>query len=156
MASRKRKKTRPAPKRKRARAQATPTPSRQKRVKAPKPLSVSERMAASFGERVERIKTLDTLAREAKKRRSKAAKKGAATRRAKHAAVLELGRMLAYAAEGGASVKRWKALREKWHASKWDLFDAVGQDRERYLDILDDIADEADTDWQIAYGPEPA
>ena len=156
MASRKKKRTRPGKARKRTERKATPTPSRQKRVNAPKPVSLSQRMAASFGERVVRVKALETLKRETTKRRSRAAKKGAATRRAKHAAAIELGKMLAYAAEGGASVKRWKGLREKWHASKWDLFDAVDQDRERYLDILDDIADEADTDWQIAYGPEPS
>jgi len=87
-----------------------------------------------------------------KARRSKAGKKGVAKRKAKAIAVLALTAMLnAYAA--GAGSDTFNKLRPEWHASKWDLYEAVGEDRDAYLSMLEDIAEECDTDWQIAYGP---
>lgn len=87
-----------------------------------------------------------------KARRSEAGKKGVAKRKAKAIAVLALTAMLnAYAA--GAGSDTFNKLRPEWHASKWDLYEAVGEDRDAYLSMLEDIAEECDTDWQIAYGP---
>jgi hypothetical protein len=85
-------------------------------------------------------------------RRSKAGKKGAAKRRAKARAVLALTAMLnAYAAGAPAAV--FNQLRPDWHDSKWELYEAVDEDRDAYLSMLEDIAEECDTDWHIAYGP---
>ena len=89
-----------------------------------------------------------------KLRRSKAAKKGAKKKRARHRAVLALTAMLNIAARGNSG-KEWERIRPEWLDAKWELFDATDGDREAYLDMLDEIAEEADTDWQIAYGPEP-
>lgn len=85
-------------------------------------------------------------------RRSKAGKKGAAKRRAKARALLALTAMLNAAAAGEGS-ETFGKLRPEWHDSKWELYDAVNEDRDAYLSMLDDIAEECDTDWQIAYGP---
>jgi len=87
-----------------------------------------------------------------KARRSKAGKKGAAKRRAKARALLALTAMLNAAAAGEGS-ETFGKLRPEWHDSKWELYDAVDEDRDAYLSMLDDIAEECDTDWQIAYGP---
>lgn len=87
-------------------------------------------------------------------RRVAAARKGVATRRAK-----------ARAAHALAEMQRAKAqdlrgqiaedLYEDWLDAKQELWDATDgdYDYERYLEVLEDIADEADTAWQIAYGP---
>jgi hypothetical protein len=53
----------------------------------------------------------------------------------------------------GAKGPVWDKLRPEAHDAKWQLFEAVDADRSRYLEILDDIADDLDTDWHIAYGP---
>lgn len=123
-------------------------------AKPRKPPSLAARFAAAQPAIRARVLEIRAAEKAEKARRSKAAKKGAATRRAKHRAALVLSQMLDIAARGN-DAKEWRKIRPQWHDAKWELLDAVGSDRERYLDILDDIADEADTDWQIAYGPEP-
>ena len=119
-----------------------------------KPPSLAARFAAAQPAIRARVLELRAAEKAEKARRSRAAKKGAATRRAKNRAALVLQRMLEIAARGN-DAREWDEVRPVWQDAKWGLFDAVESDRERYLDILDDIADEADTDWQIAYGPEP-
>lgn len=148
-----------ARKKKRSTKTATASKARRKAppkrpVKPKKPPSLAARFAAAQPAIKARVLELRKAEKAEKARRSKAAKKGAATRRAKNRAALVLQRMLEIAARGN-DAREWDAVRPVWHDAKWDLFDAVEEDRERYLDILDDIADEADTDWQIAYGPEP-
>jgi len=54
----------------------------------------------------------------------------------------------------GAGDDEWDDIRPDWYASKQELYDAVDEDFDRYAEILEDIADDVDTDWAIAYGPE--
>jgi len=97
-------------------------------------------------------KDIERVKREEHARRSRAAKRGAAVKKAKSRVALAYGAMMnAYARGAGSS--EWNELRPEAHDAKWQLFEALDSDRDRYLEILDDIADDLDTDWHIAYGP---
>lgn len=107
------------------------------------------------------------------KKRSAAARKGWETRResgkkavaaakaqkrvrvqeAKEQADQWLRGMLQLKAEG-AGEEAWVPAREAWQEAKRELYRAVDEDFDRYADILEDIADDNDCDWHIAYGPE--
>jgi len=108
--------------------------------------------AAKKAAETRRRNKVAAIERELRKRRSTAAKKGAAKRRAKARAALALTAML-NAAAAGADAATFNELRPEWHDAKWELYDAVDEDRDAYLALLDDLAEECDTDWQIAYGP---
>jgi hypothetical protein len=93
--------------------------------------------------------------RRREKEREKAAK-AARREQLKHARAevdLQLRAMLQLAAEG-AGERRWKPVRNRFHRAKDELKHALKDSSrgfERYLDILDDIADANDCDWAIAY-----
>jgi hypothetical protein len=101
---------------------------------------------------------------EAARRRHEAAIKGHRTRAAKADVSAALRAMLQLKAEGASEYeweRRWGQkegagvlVRPGWDALKRELYDAVDEDFDRYADILQDIADECDTDWAIAYGPD--
>lgn len=98
-----------------------------------------------------KARELERLKREEHARRSRIGKKAAETRRAKAHVKLAYGALMnAYAR--GASAAEMARLRDQAHATKYDLAEAVS-DRGRYLEILEDIAEDLDTDWHIAYGP---
>lgn len=108
--------------------------------------------AAKQAARTRKARELERIRKEEHARRSRAAKRGAAVKKAKSRVALAYGAMMnAYAR--GAKAGEWNKLRPEAHDAKWQLFDAVDSDRDRYLEILDDIADDLDTDWHIAYGP---
>lgn len=86
--------------------------------------------------------------------RSEAGRKGHRTKLAKRNVVAVLATMVRLAAEGRGE-EDWAETRGDWYESKRELFHAVDDDFDRYAEILDEIADDADVDWAISYGPEP-
>ena len=90
--------------------------------------------------------------RKAYEERQRRARKGHATRRAREHVRTGLERMLNARAEGLGEAD-FRPLRDDFHDAKYELYEALDEDQERYLDILDEIAEEADTDWHISYGP---
>jgi hypothetical protein len=135
--------------------QAKAAATREAEALARKRSAAAKRGAETKRRRAEERAALARAAKRADKlRRSKAAKKGQKTRRARARAVLALTTMLDVAARGNKA-SDWARIKPEWLDAKWELFDAVDSDRERYLDILESIAEETDCDWQIAYGPEP-
>lgn len=98
-----------------------------------------------------KARELERLKKAEKSRRSVIAKKAAEVRKAKTHVALAYGALMnAYAR--GANANEMNKLRAQAHATKYDLFE-VARDRGRYLEILEDIAEDLDTDWHIAYGP---
>jgi hypothetical protein len=90
---------------------------------------------------------------EARRKREEAARTGHRRKRIREQAENALAAMMQAKAEN-AGEDVFGEIRPIWRQAKWDVFEAYGGDRERYLQILEDIADACDSDWDIFYGPE--
>lgn len=110
-----------------------------------------------------------TLARKRARHEARvlAARKGWATKRARREASLALKalrdatvearrRYDAGLLEEGGGEELIAPFRETWHDAKAGLYEALEEDFGDYIDLLDDLADEVDVDWNISYGPEEA
>jgi hypothetical protein len=98
-------------------------------------------------------KRAETLRRkaEAHAKRVEAAKRGARTRKAKERAAAALGTFVK-AVDRRTREHELSRVKESWHRAKRDLESALDGDYERYLAILDELADDEGIEWDIAYG----
>jgi hypothetical protein len=94
-----------------------------------------------------------TRARKAEERarRSEAGKKGARVRKARERAQAALGTFVR-AIEDKTPERELERVKASWHRSKRELEASLGSEYERYLEILDDLADAEGVDWDIGYG----
>lgn len=97
-----------------------------------------------------RRKTLRRKA-EAHAKRVEAGKRGARVRRARERTREALGTFVDAVAER-VPLRELTRIKETWHREKLALERELADDYERYLDILDDLALESGTDWDIGYG----
>jgi len=88
---------------------------------------------------------------EAHRKRVEAGRRGALKRRARERAAAALGEFRR-AVDKNTRERELERVRESWHRSKRDLLQAVDEDYERYLAILDELADDEGIEWDIAYG----
>jgi hypothetical protein len=110
--------------------------------------------AAAEKKRRERArKRAETLARKAaeKERRREAARRGYARRLARERAQAALETFVS-AVDRRVPEREIRAVKESWHREKAALENAYGDDYERFLGILDELADAEGTEWDIAYG----
>jgi hypothetical protein len=110
-------------------------------------VAATRKQARALAKRRETLR----LKAEAHERRSLAAKKGARTRRAKERARSALETFVG-AVDKRAPLRELERVKESWRRAKRELEGALSEDYERYLEILDDLADESGTEWDIAYG----
>jgi hypothetical protein len=127
-----------------------------KRAKSARKGAETRRSSAVARERKQAAalaKRRETLRRkaEAHARRVEAGKRGARVRRAKERAREALGTFIDAVAER-VPLRELTRVKETWHQEKLALEREIADDYERYLDILDDLALETDTDWDIGYG----
>ena len=88
---------------------------------------------------------------EAHKRRVAASKKGARRRKARERAAAALETFVA-AVDRKTREHELSLIKESWHRAKAELEEEYSADFDRYMGILEDLADEAGTDWDIGYG----
>ena len=130
--------------RKRAKRSEAAKKAAKTRAKNAAELAKKRARAAAKGQETRRRKAQERA------RRSEAAKRGAKVRASKARArsALETFRD---AVEARTPPRELERVKDTWRREKHRLqVDVV--DVERYLEILDDIADEAGVDWDIGYG----
>jgi hypothetical protein len=88
---------------------------------------------------------------ETHRRHVEAGKKGARTRLAKERARATLETFVR-AVDHKTREHELLRVKESWHKAKRELGRALDGDYDRYLAILDELADDEGTDWDIAYG----
>lgn len=94
---------------------------------------------------------------EAHARRVAAGKKGARRRKARERAEAAFATWEENAGQRdarGTFIRETKRLHESWLQAKRELYDALDEDYEAYMGILEDIAEASGTEWDIAYGPD--
>ena len=85
-------------------------------------------------------------------KRSQAAKKGTRRRKARERAGAALD-ALVRGVDSKARAGLVDRLRDSWHRAKRDVYESEDS-YEDYLDVLEQIAEQTDVTWDIAYGPD--
>ena len=120
-----------------------------KKAAATRRARAHEREAAKARALAKRRATLRDKARK-HKARSDAAKRGARLRQKKQRARAALDSFLS-AVDGKVREHELTKVKESWRKAKRELEVEV-DDVDRYLEMLEDMASEADTSWDIGYG----